>query len=63
MPQNSDRERWNRRYREEGPEAFGDQPVEWLAAHEDLLRQQPKGMALDIACGNGRNARFLAQLG
>ncbi len=59
----SDRERWNARYRERGPEAFGDAPSDWLQEHEQLLREQPRGRALDIACGNGRNARYLARLG
>lgn len=59
----SDRERWNARYRDRGPAAFGDAPSDWLKRHENLLEEQPRGRALDIACGNGRNARYLAGLG
>ncbi len=60
-----DRERWNRRYRESGPGsgAFPTAPAEWLTSHEELLSAQPKGRALDVACGNGRNAVYLARLG
>jgi len=59
----NDRERWNARYRERGPAAFGEAPSDWLRQHEWLLREQPRGRALDLACGNGRNARYLAGLG
>lgn len=59
----SDRDRWNRRYRERGPDAFGTAPSEWLVAHRALLAQQPRGRALDVACGTGRNALYLARLG
>lgn len=33
----------------------------WLIAHEDLVPQQ--GDALDVACGRGRNALWLAERG
>ena len=59
----NDRERWNARYRERGPEAFGEAPSDWLRQHEWLLQEQARGRALDLACGNGRNARYLAGLG
>lgn len=59
----SDRERWNRKYRERGPESYGTEPAEWLATHRELLERQPRGPALDVACGNGRNALYLARLG
>jgi tellurite methyltransferase len=59
----SDRERWNARYRDRGPAAFGDAPSDWLRQHEMLLREQRRGRALVIACGNGRNACYLASLG
>ena len=38
-------------------------PSSWLLKHEDLLKAQPKNLALDIACGSGRNALYLASLG
>ncbi|MBW3534309.1 MAG: class I SAM-dependent methyltransferase [Gemmatimonadetes bacterium] len=54
------RARWDARYRE------GD----WADVHEPaevLLRAQPwlpaEGLALDLACGAGRNALFLAERG
>jgi len=63
IEQTESRSRWNERYRENGPEAFGDDPSEWLVLHRDLLEAQPRGKAMDVACGNGRNSMFLATLG
>jgi tellurite methyltransferase len=61
------RERWNDRYGGEGFEPFPDAPAEWLAEHRALLGElQASGddpRALDVACGDGRNARWLAGLG
>jgi SAM-dependent methyltransferase len=37
------------------------EPAAWLAANLDLLR--PGGTVLDVACGSGRNASYLADLG
>ena len=53
-------ERWNERYAQ-GFEPFPDAPAEWLVEHRDLLTGG--GRALDVACGDGRNALYLAQLG
>ena len=53
-------ERWNERYTQ-GFEPFPDAPAAWLVAHRDLLTGG--GRALDVACGDGRNARYLAELG
>ncbi len=58
-----DRQKWDRKYRDKGPESFGSEPAEWLVAHRDLLTPEPHGRALDVACGNGRNAAYLARLG
>ncbi len=58
-----ERLKWNRKYRERGPEHFGSKPAEWLVMHRDLLTTEPHRRALDVACGNGRNAAFLARLG
>ena len=52
-------EKWDKRYNETEGEGFPG-PSETLA---DLLPQLPKGRALDIACGRGRNALFLADNG
>ena len=51
-----DRERWDSRYAKE-EYVMGKDPIPFLAAHVDLL---PKGKALDLAMGEGRNAVFLA---
>lgn len=59
----TDRHRWNERYRERHPADFGLEPSDWLRIHENLLRNQPRGAAADLACGNGRNALYLARLG
>ncbi len=60
-PVSTDRERWNEQYRnkrdEVGPAAS------WVAENRDLLEAQPRGRALDVACGRGRNALLLAELG
>ena len=55
----TDRTRWNERY-EAGEYADRTYPSELLAAWIDRL---PRGRALDIACGRGRNAIFLAANG
>jgi 2-polyprenyl-3-methyl-5-hydroxy-6-metoxy-1,4-benzoquinol methylase len=57
------RERWNRRYAERGLTPFPDRPSEWLAENRDLLAGPGGRRALDVACGDGRNAVYLAQLG
>ena len=55
----ADQKRWNDRFgREEF--TFGKEPNPFLKKHIRLL---PKGKALDIAAGEGRNAVFLAQHG
>ena len=61
------RERWNSRYSEPGFEAFPPVPAHWLIEHRALLLERaaaaPDPRALDVACGDGRNARLLAELG
>jgi SAM-dependent methyltransferase len=61
------RERWNARYEGAGFEPFPDAPAAWLLEHEALLRELAgsggERRALDVACGDGRNARWLAELG
>ncbi len=52
-----DRLKWNRKYRRE---AFADQPAAIVRAYAHLA---PVGRALDVACGNGRNACYLAGRG
>jgi tellurite methyltransferase len=55
----SDRKRWDQRFK--GEEfAFGKKANPFLRRHIALL---PKGKALDLATGEGRNAVFLAQHG
>jgi tellurite methyltransferase len=54
-----DRKRWDQRFK--GEEfAFGKKANPFLRRHIALL---PKGKALDLATGEGRNAVFLAQHG
>ena len=54
----NDRERWDSRYR---LEAGGhEEPDPFLVAHAELYSG---GLALDLACGTGRNALFLARSG
>lgn len=61
----SDRERWNLRYaerRRERPMRW--QPTRWLPEIAAQLRPpRPGARALDLACGPGRNAVWLAEQG
>ncbi|MDR4506868.1 MAG: class I SAM-dependent methyltransferase [Candidatus Brocadiaceae bacterium] len=50
---------WDRKYATEDY-IFGKEPADFLRDHIDIL---PKGRALDIAAGEGRNAVFLAENG
>jgi len=54
-----DQKRWDDRFGKKDF-AFGKEPNPFLKKHIRLL---PKGRALDIAAGEGRNAVFLAQHG
>jgi SAM-dependent methyltransferase len=54
-----DREDWNARHGEAGL-LFGGEPNRFLVAEASGL---PPGRALDLACGSGRNAVWLAQQG
>ena len=56
----ADIERWNRKYRAGNPNpAFAPSPL--LVQHAHLL--DGRGLALDVACGVGQNAVFLAGRG
>ena len=55
----SDQERWDKKY--QGEEfAYGKKPNAFLKSHLGSLE---KGVALDLASGEGRNAVFLAENG
>jgi len=56
----ADRARWDDRYRD-GDWADIDEPATILKDAEAWL--EPPGLALDVACGAGRNALFLARRG
>jgi tellurite methyltransferase len=55
----ADQKRWDERFRKK-EFALGKEPNPFLKKHIRLL---PKGKALDMAAGEGRNAVFLAQNG
>ena len=55
----ADQPRWDKRFGRKGF-ALGKEPNPFLKRHIHLL---PKGRALDVATGEGRNAVFLAQNG
>jgi tellurite methyltransferase len=58
------RDKWNDRYARDSSVAFPDAPADWLVEHRPLIAAlAPGGRALDVACGDGRNARYLAELG
>jgi len=52
--------KWNERYSASKGLLYGTKPVDFLADNQHLL---PKGKALDLAMGEGRNALFLAEHG
>ena len=54
-----DRSRWEARYAEQADRAVRP-PSPWLVRH---LPRQRQGRALDLACGDGRNALYLARQG
>ena len=58
-PLKPDQKRWDMRYAEKGF-VLGQEPNPFLKRHLHLL---PKGKALDVAGGEGRNAVYLAQHG
>ena len=55
----ADRDKWNKRYRE-GAYAGRVQPSALLT---DWVDKVPVGRAIDVACGAGRNALYLAERG
>ena len=55
----TDRQRWNERYRL-GAYADREHPSPWLVS---CLPRVAAGRALDVACGAGRNALYLAEQG
>lgn len=60
MPE-ADRQRWNARFQQEG---YDFAPAAWLREMESTLRDHAIGArALDVACGGGRNALYLAEVG
>jgi tellurite methyltransferase len=62
------RERWNRRYAERGLEPLAGEPSAWLVDNQDLIADVATAVgpgarrALDVACGDGRNAGHLARI-
>jgi SAM-dependent methyltransferase len=54
-----DQEKWDRKYLENPQLRAPRPPVRWL----ELLHDRKSGLALDLACGTGRNAIALARLG
>ncbi len=59
--QPGDRAFWNTKH--EQVQVGGWIPRPWLVDHELLLEEQLPGRALDVACGRGREALYLAELG
>ncbi|HET8953553.1 MAG TPA: methyltransferase domain-containing protein [Solirubrobacteraceae bacterium] len=57
------RVRWNARYAAKGQELFERAPSEWVAEHRDVIVAHGPGRVVDVACGGGRNAVFLAEHG
>jgi len=62
MTSSTERQRWEERHGRSLAEMSLD-PSSLLLDFSAWLRDVPKGRALDLACGNGRNAFLLASLG
>jgi SAM-dependent methyltransferase len=58
----SERRRWETRHGQ-SLKSMSLDPASLLVDYSDHLRDVPAGRAIDIGCGNGRNAFFLASLG
>lgn len=63
MTEQSPRQRWNRRWAGCDGAAQERAPAGWLVQCTPLLPRDGGPRALDVACGNGRNALHLARLG
>lgn len=59
LADSQDRERWDQKYAKD-EYLYGKEPIPFLKAHAALL---PKGKALDLAMGQGRNGVYLATQG
>lgn len=57
------RERWNRRWAERGVRPLQRTPAPWLVQSAPMLPRAQGRRALDVACGDGRHAVYLARLG
>ena len=57
----TDRERWDARYAERAQQPYPP-PDDWLTEHRELLAGRGR-RALDLACGWGQNALWLAEQG
>jgi tellurite methyltransferase len=57
------RERWNRRWSERGVRPLQRAPAPWLVQNARMLPRAQGRRALDVACGDGRHAVYLARLG
>ena len=58
----TDRQRWDQRYRD-GIYAARSWPSAYLRQLHDDGLIQPRGRALDVACGRGRNSLYLSAKG
>jgi tellurite methyltransferase len=57
------RDRWNRRWRTWAAGAAPTAAASWLVENRPAVMGAPGRRALDVACGAGRNATYLAELG
>jgi SAM-dependent methyltransferase len=58
-PHDTQRDRWNARH----AAAVSGPPIRWIEDHRDALAARPRERALDVACGLGRHALLLADMG
>jgi len=55
---------WDERFRRAlEKQGAPDPPAPWLLAQREVLAERAPGRALDVACGLGRHARLLVELG
>lgn len=54
--------KWNTKYKEKELSLFKTYPSDFLVENKKFLVSYQNGRTLDIACGDGRNSLYLAEM-